>query len=108
MPDEKYAPVIKWVYEQVARSISDIETIRKHAAKKGLPSGRRQFYTLVRNMVHCGKVEISAYKEENDHYVKGIHQPIVTEALFDVVQNILNGRKRVTETRSTKYENLPL
>ncbi len=39
---------------------------------------------------------------------KGIHQPLITEAQFDEVQDILHGRKRVTKVRSTKDEALPL
>ena len=59
-------------------------------------------------MVYCGRVEIGAYKDEGAHYVKGIHEPLISEALFEEVQDILHGRKRITKVRSTKDEHLPL
>ena len=63
---------------------------------------------MVHNATYCGKVLVSAYKEEDAYYVKGIHQQLITEQLFDEVQDVLCGRKRTTKVRSTKDENLPL
>ncbi len=108
IPDERFAPIVAWAFEQMALGISDIDTVRKQVNEKGLPVGRSQFWNLIHNMVYCGRVEISAYKDESAHYVKGIHKPLITEAIFDEVQDILHGRKRVTKVRSTKDENLPL
>ena len=107
-PDEKYAPLVRWAFEQLAVGVLDIETVRRQVNEKGLPVSRSQFWNLVHNMVYCGRVEIAAYKDERAHYVKGIHEPLVSEALFDDVQDILSGRKRVTKVRSSKDENLPL
>ena len=106
--DEQIAPIMRWAFDQMALGISDIDTVRKQVNKKGLLVSKSQFWNLIHNMVYCGRVEISAYKEESAHYVRGIHEPLITEALFEEVQDILHGRKRVTKVRSTKDENLPL
>ncbi len=108
VPDEKYAPLVRWAFEQLAVGVLDIETVRRQVNKKGLPVGRSQFWNLAHNMVYCGRVEIAAYKDERAHYVKGIHEPLISEALFDDVQDILSGRKRITKVRSSKDESLPL
>ncbi len=108
VPDEKLAPLIQWVFEEMALGISDMESVRRRVSKKGLYVSKSQFWNLVHNMVYCGRVEISAYKDESAHYVKGIHQPLISEAQFDEVQDILHGRKRVTKVRSSKDEALPL
>ena len=42
--------------------------------------------------MYCGKVFFTAYKNEAAHCVKGIHQPNVSEQLFDVVQDVLIGK----------------
>ncbi len=108
IPDPKTAPIIKWAFEELAKGVLDIEAVRKLALEKGLTLQRSQFWNLVHNVSYCGLVAISAYKEEEAHSVKGIHQPIISEALFYEVQDILTGRKRATKVRSTKDENLPL
>ena len=108
IPDEQTAPTIRWAFEELALGISDIETTRRKLAKKGLAVSRSQFWNIVHNSVYCGRVAIAAYKEEQAHYVKGIHEPIISETLFDEVQDILHGRKRAVKVRSTKDENLPL
>ncbi len=108
VPHETYAPLVRWAFNEMALGVSDIETVRRTAAGKGLVVSRSQFWNLLHNSVYCGRVAIGAYKEEGAHSVKGIHEPIITEALFEEVQDVLHGRKRVTKVRSTKDEHLPL
>ncbi|QKX07586.1 hypothetical protein HN014_10530 [Aquimarina sp. TRL1] len=55
-----------------------------------------------------GKVKVPAYKDEDEFYAEGLHQGIVSEVLFNKVQDILNKRKRKTKKWSAKDENLPL
>jgi DNA invertase Pin-like site-specific DNA recombinase len=108
VPHEQTAPLVRWAFEEMALGVSDIETVRRAANKKGLIVSRSQFWNLLHNPVYCGRVAIAAYKEESAHCVKGIHEPIISEALFEDVQDVLTGRKRVTKARSTKNEHLPL
>jgi hypothetical protein len=55
-------------------------------------------------------VFLAAYKNEPAHCVKGIHQPIVPESLFDDVQDVLICRKRSTRVNAFTEidEHLPL
>ncbi|WP_148230797.1 recombinase family protein [Chitinophaga pinensis] len=93
IPNEK-AETVRWAFEELSRGIWDIDTLRRMANRKGLKIGRSQFWSLVRNPVYCGKVFIAAYKNEPAHCVKGIHEPIIPEGLFDDVQDVLKGKKR--------------
>ncbi len=108
IPDPKFAPVVAWAFEELAKGVHSIEAVRKMAKEKGLNLQRNQFWNMVHNITYCGRVAIAAYKDEEAYYVKGIHQPLIRETLFDDVQDVLNGRKRQTKVRSTKDENLPL
>ncbi len=106
--DERIAPLIVWVFEEVARGVHDLEKIRRMANIKGLDVRRSQFWNLVHNPVYCGKVFIAAYKDEDAYYRLGIHKPLISETLFNEAADVMSGRKRNTKVRSTKDEHLPL
>jgi hypothetical protein len=40
--------------------------------------------------MYCGKIFIPKYQEEENHFVRGVHQPIVSDDLFNRVQDILD------------------
>lgn len=49
---------------------------------------------MIRNPVYCGKIFIAKYKDEESRFVKGQHEPIISEALYYQAQDVLDGRKR--------------
>jgi len=55
---------------------------------------KNNFLLLVRNPVYCGKIQIPAYKDEEQSIIKGTHEPLVSEELFEKVQDTLNGRRK--------------
>lgn len=64
----------------------------------------------IKNPVYCGKIFIPPYKEENGCYVIGLHEPLITEALFDDVQDVLEGRSKNSNDKPkiVSHNNLPL
>jgi site-specific DNA recombinase len=78
--------------------------------QRGLKVQKSQIWSLLRNPVYCGKVFIAAYKNELAHCVAGIHTPLISEHLFNEVQDVLRGRKRKVrvDAKYTITENLPL
>ncbi len=58
--------------------------------------------------MYCGKIFIPKFKDEESSLVQGQHEPIVSEALFYDVQDILTGRKKAQRTKLTVDEALPL
>ncbi|WP_232424953.1 recombinase family protein [Algoriphagus resistens] len=101
------ADLVKWAYEEVARDVLAADQIRKLAVKEGLKIGSSQFYNMIRNPIYCGYIKISAYKDEEEHLVKGQHEAIVSEDLFYDVQDVLSGRRRNKRKRTTKVNSVP-
>ena len=102
------APIIKWVFEQLALGISSAEYVRLQARDKGLKTAKGNFFLLIRNPFYCGRIVIPAYKDEQEQVVKGIHEPLISEELFDEVQAVLEKRKRAWPVRHLAREEFPL
>ena len=104
----KDAHLVKEAFEELTKGVLDIEAVRRMINKKGLKVSRSAFWYLVRNPMYCGKLFVPAWKDEEARYVKGIHEPLISESLFDDVQDVLNGKKRKTPAKNTRREELPL
>ncbi|MBN9382217.1 MAG: recombinase family protein [Chitinophagaceae bacterium] len=90
----KDAPLIKWVFQEVAQGIHTILEVWKLARQKGLNIGKSHMWNILRNPLYCGKIYVPTYKKEPAMLVKGKHEPLISEALFNEVQDVLNGKKR--------------
>lgn len=109
-PKYPQAEIMKWVFEELARGNFAADQIRKMANLKGLNCDKSNFWRLIRNPVYCGLVTIAQYKDEDITYVQGDHEPIISQALFYKVQDILEGKKRNirVKTRMVSDDELPL
>jgi len=108
VPVEPKASIIRWAFGQVAKGLFTIDDIRREVNAKGINCSKNNFYTMLRNPVYCGKIVVPAYRDEPMQLVKGQHDPIISEALFYDVQDILNGNKRIQLTKISTVDNLPL
>lgn len=54
---------------------------------------RANFWTTIRNHIY-GKIFIPKYKDEEAMIINGQHEPLISEALFYKVQDVLDGNKR--------------
>lgn len=93
--NEAIAEVLQWAFEEIATGKFTIDQVWKQARQKGLTCTRSNFAYLIRNPVYCGKLIIPAFKDEPLQTVQAQHQPIITETLFEKVQRVLDGRKRL-------------
>ncbi|WP_241559062.1 recombinase family protein [Chitinophaga barathri] len=84
------------------------EQILKAVRLKGLKCSKNNFWVALRNPAYCGKIFIPKYKEEEAFYVPAQHEPLISEALFFEVQDVLDGRKKKQRTKKFSDENLPL
>lgn len=89
------AGIIKWAFHQLAKNVYRIEDIRKRAYEKGLVCSRSHFFRLISNPVYCGLIPIKLNAQEQD-MIKGIHDPLISEALFYEVQHIVKTKRKVT------------
>ncbi|MEJ7680244.1 MAG: recombinase family protein [Segetibacter sp.] len=92
---EKEAAIMKWVFETLAEGKFNTEQVWKFAREKGLNCLKNNFWVAIRNPLYCGKIFIPKYKDEESFFVKGQHEPLISEALFYDVQDVLNGRKKL-------------
>jgi site-specific DNA recombinase len=67
--------------------------VRLALLKKKIKISKSQFSDLLKNPIYMGMVKVPAESEEKEYLTKGIHEPIISEALFNKVQNIIKGRK---------------
>lgn len=104
----KDAELVRWVFEEVAKEQDNVMDILRAVNDKGLKIKKSQVWNLLRNPVYCGRINIPAYKDEHETIVQATHEPIISEILFDEVQDILNGRKRKFPAKNTLQDELPL
>ncbi|HEY0298678.1 MAG TPA: recombinase family protein [Arachidicoccus sp.] len=88
------ANIIKWSFQQLAKNSFTIEEVRKMALIKGLKCSRSNFWRIIHNPVYCGFVKLST-ETNGTILIKGVHEPIVSEALFYKVQSIVRTQKKV-------------
>lgn len=101
-PKQPEADIIRWAFHQLAKNVHRIEDVRKMADGRGLKCSRSHFFRLIRNPVYCGLIPIKLNSQEN-HMVKGIHDPLISESLFYEVQRIITtGRKVTAKTDALK------
>jgi len=106
---EPQAAIMRWAFNEIATGKYTVEQIWKEAKRKGLACGRNNFWNLIRNPVYCGRIVIPAYKDEPLHWVKSQHEAIISEAVFDQVQRVLDGRgRRQPRTKMVVPSRLPL
>src|SRR6202012_5720782 len=91
------AELIKWSFQQLAKNAYRIEDVRRMANAKGLQCSRSNFWKLLHNPVYCGYVTYPSDEGKEKQITKGIHEPIITEALYNEVQNIINSKRKIVK-----------
>ncbi|WP_416194665.1 recombinase family protein [Sediminibacterium sp.] len=104
---EPESNIVKWAFEEVSRGIIFPDQIRKELNRKGFGISRSAFYNLLRNPVYCGKIFIPALKNEESSIVPGLHEPIISDALFNKVQRVLEGNKRKARKELVQLDTNP-
>ena len=112
--DETQAKHVKWAFETLAEGVYTTKDVWKLAKERGLLCSLHSFWTLIKNVAYCGKIQVPKYKNEEAYLVQGQHEGIISESLFYKVQDVLNGRQRdigINSSRGTTVtspEMLPL
>ncbi|WP_199118462.1 recombinase family protein [Pedobacter sp. ASV28] len=107
-PKQPEANHIKWSFQQLAKGRLTINQVWKMACANGFRCSKSNFWKLVRNPVYCGMVTIPACKDEGPRFIKGIHQPLITESLFHEVQELLNSRRKIVCKKEDLITSFPL
>ena len=107
-PKEPQANILRWAFNKISEGVYNTEQIFKMAKEKGFTCTKGLFWFAIRNPLYCGKIFIPKYKDEESRFVKGLHEPIISEALYYQVQDVLDGRKRNYRLKVVANESLPL
>ncbi|RZJ91049.1 MAG: recombinase family protein [Chryseobacterium sp.] len=91
-PHEPEASYVKAVFELVAQGLFSIRQAYHISRANGLICSLNNFWALLRNPVYCGKIAIK-HKDIPSLTVDGQHEKIISPALFEQVQRMLNKRK---------------
>lgn len=110
VPKDPEAALMRKAFEQIAQGIFSTEQIWKGLRTEGLKSGKNNFLVAVRNPVYCGKIFIPKYKDEESYMASGLHEPLVSEKLFYLAQDVMDGRtrKNVRGAKIVSLEDSPL
>jgi site-specific DNA recombinase len=112
--DPVQGPIMQWVFNEIAEGTFTIQSVYEEAKKKGLRSSygklcsKNNFWNALRLPVYHGKIFVSAYKTEEATLVTGQHPPLISEALFNQVQDVLDGKKRPRGTKKNSDDRFPL
>ena len=91
-------------FKEVAAQLKPINQIRKELNAEGFVCSKQQFYNLLKNPFYAGYIKIPAWRDEEEELVKGIHEPLVSSELFQLVKKVFeNGERR--DIRPSKYHN---
>jgi site-specific DNA recombinase len=100
--------LIREAFELIAERNQSTEAIRQFMATKGLlnkkaqPVSQSNFYKLIRNPLYKGTIKKMGIIS------KGSFKAIVSDELFDIVQNILKGRKNPAKNYLNENPDFPL
>lgn len=106
-PKQPEASIIKWVFNQIPKNVYSVPELGRMAVAKGLKCSRANFWKLIRNPVYCGLIKLNSESEEQP-LIKGIHAPIISERLFNEVQNIIDNKRRINGKRNIGSDCFPL
>ena len=98
LPCTQNAPLIRQSFELVATGVVSTKEAWRTMRLKGLKCSKNQFHYIIRNKIYIGQIHVPAWKDEPEEWVKGIHEPLIDEALFHKVQDVLSGRS-ITHNR---------
>jgi len=100
MPDPERAPLVRELFERYAggqesdRSLAAWLNAKGVRSAKGRPFSKDTVREILLNSAYCGYV---GGLRSKDRSVRGLHEPIVSEELFDRVQEVRTWRARVVK-----------
>lgn len=111
VPEAQRAPLLSKAFEIFSTGLEKKTAVLETVTEMGLRTRRNKplspqtFDAMLRKPVYCGWV---CPPSANDLRTKGLHQPLISEDLFERVQRILDGKKPAPIVRQKLNPNLPL
>ncbi|WP_042720310.1 recombinase family protein, partial [Flavobacterium sp. B17] len=88
-PKEPEASNMQWAFNEMSKGVYSASQIMDMMNRKEGKSVKiSAFLTSLRNTAYCGKIYVEQFNEEEAHFVTSIHEPLISEELFEKVQCI--------------------
>jgi site-specific DNA recombinase len=100
-PNEE-AKYIKQAFELMSTGKTSQRDVMRALQKQGVKITRNTLSQILKNPIYKGYVYVPGYREEPEEVVKGIHEPIVSELLFEQSRAVIEGKKRDVVPYKTK------
>jgi site-specific DNA recombinase len=107
IPNDKIQLVVE-AFKEVSKNQKSVDAIRKEMTKKGLRLTKQGFLNMLRNVVYTGKIKVKEYKKDEEVVVTGLHPAIIDDFTFNLVQQVLKGKKNVNQKSHKEDANFPL
>ena len=104
-PKEPVASAMRKAFKDVSEGKFTLREIYTQAKENGINCGYNNFCNILRSPIYCGKIPVPKYKDEEAFLANGQHEPLISEVLFNRVQDILNGniKGKATTISSSEY-----
>jgi hypothetical protein len=109
--DPDRAPLVRKAFELVASGnyrkrdvLTMINDLGLRTRRSNQPLSAQTFIKLLEHPVYCGYVCSPTWKAR----AKGLHEPLVSEEMFNTVQDILKGKKPTATPHKRKNADFPL
>ncbi len=108
IPNGAKADLIREAFELYATGQYTKEEVRRMLKPKGMTLQNAHFSNIFHNHLYIGKIVVKEYKNEPEQLVSAVHEPLVSEAVFNNVQRIAAGKKALFSKPNTVTDDLPL
>ena len=102
------APLLKELFELFATGLYSQNELLKTDKFKTLNLSKSNLSRILKNEIYTGKIRITAYKEEPEQLVNGLHKSIIDIDTFNKVQYQLGVKSRYKQKPNKKNETLYL
>lgn len=89
--DQQMAPVIKQVFERVAEGTEDPMSIKRRLMPE---ASKTSYFKMLRNPFYIGFLNVPAFRDFPSCKVRGKHEPLIDEATFLAVQDVMDGKRK--------------
>lgn len=87
---------VKLVFEEVARGVETATSIWAKYHKQGMSIQQSAYLAMLRNRFYIGEIWVPEYDDKPAHYVKAVHEPLISVDIFNKVQDNLDGKRKGT------------
>lgn len=88
------AKFITEAFELLSTGLYTQKEVLSRLKAKGFKTSKAAFGRIVRNQLYKGIILLKAFQDEPEQTVKGIHEPLVSEVIFDKVQDLINNNSK--------------